>query len=84
MESGDEAFDRMIELPGVLAMLVRTARQRLAAFITPIPIRLPDGTEPAAAGASGDGARAERGADGFRPKTVFRRLACPHWNCPRR
>jgi len=75
---GDEAFDRMIELPGVLAMLVRTARQRLAAFITPIPIRLPDGTElllrPVL---PGDGARAERGADGFSAETVFRRFMSP-------
>ena len=41
----DDAFDQLIELPGVLAMLVRTARQRVAAFIEPIPFRLRDGTE---------------------------------------
>lgn len=75
---GDEAFDRMIELPGVLAMLVRTARQRLAAFITPIPVRLADGTElllrPVL---PGDSARAERNADGFSDETVFRRFMSP-------
>ncbi len=42
---GDDAFAELIELPGVLQLLVRTARQRLAAFITPIPVRARDGTE---------------------------------------
>ena len=40
---GREAFATMLEIPGMLEKLVRTARQRLAAFITPIPVRLRDG-----------------------------------------
>lgn len=44
--AGDEhAFARMLQIPQVLERLVRTARQRLAAYITPIPVRVRDGTE---------------------------------------
>lgn len=72
---GDEAFDRMIELPGVLAMLVRTARQRLAAFITPIPVRLADGTElllrPVL---PGDDQRSSNAAVEFSTETIYRRF----------
>ena len=42
---GREAFATMLEVPGMMEKLLRTARQRLAAFITPIPVRLRDGTE---------------------------------------
>ena len=35
----------MLDVPGMMDKLVRTARQRLAAFITPIPVRMRDGTE---------------------------------------
>ena len=43
---GDEtAFAIMAELPNVDDRMVRPARQRLAAFITPIPVQLSDGTE---------------------------------------
>ena len=42
---GQEAFATMLEVPGMMDKLVRTARQRLAAFITPIPVRVRDGTE---------------------------------------
>ncbi len=34
----NDAFTRMVHLPGVMPRLLRTVRQRLAAFITPIPI----------------------------------------------
>ncbi len=74
----DDAFDTLIELPGVLNTLVRTARQRMAAFINPIPIHLADGTElllrPVL---PGDSARAERGAVEFSAETVFRRFMSP-------
>ena len=42
---GEEAFQRLLEIPGIAGMLVRTARQRLAAFITPIPVLARDDTE---------------------------------------
>ena len=71
----DDAFDQLIELPGVLTMLVRTARQRLAAFIKPIPFRLRDGTElllrPAL---PGDSVRAVKGPVEFSAHTRYRRF----------
>jgi len=43
---GDQdAFSTLLELPDMMDKLVRIARQRLAAFITPIPVRVRDGTE---------------------------------------
>jgi len=39
------AFESMLAIPGITDRLIRTARQRLAAFITPIPVRVNDGTE---------------------------------------
>ena len=41
----NDAFTRMVHIPGVMPRLLRMVRQRLAAFITPIPIRVRDGTE---------------------------------------
>ena len=41
---GREAFATMLEVPGLMDKLVRTARQRLAAFVTPIPVALRDGS----------------------------------------
>ena len=40
----NDAFTRMVQLPGIMPRLLRTVRQRLAAFVTPIPIRLRDKT----------------------------------------
>jgi protein lysine acetyltransferase len=40
----NDAFTRMLHLPGVMPRLLRTVRQRMAAFISPIPIRVRDGT----------------------------------------
>ncbi len=43
---GDEkAFIAMADLPGVSERLLRVLRQRLAAFITPIPVSFKDGSE---------------------------------------
>ncbi|MGV0837405.1 GNAT family N-acetyltransferase [Mycolicibacterium thermoresistibile] len=43
---GDQqAFNLMVGLPGMADTLVKTARQRLAAFITPIPVRMRDRTQ---------------------------------------
>lgn len=39
------AFAVMAQLPGLTERMVCMARQRLAAFITPIPVHLADGTE---------------------------------------
>lgn len=40
-----DALARMVHIPGIMDRLLRTVRQRLAAFVTPIPIQLRDGTE---------------------------------------
>ncbi len=39
---GTDAFAALLELPGVMPRVVRTARQRLAAYLTPIEIALRD------------------------------------------
>lgn len=39
----DGAFDRMLAMPVVAERMVRTARQRLAAYVTPIPVSTSDG-----------------------------------------
>src|SRR6185312_15844477 len=41
----NDAFARLVQIPGVASRLLKTVRQRLAAFITPIPIRVRDQTE---------------------------------------
>lgn len=72
---GDDAFDLLIFLPGVLTMLIRTARQRLAAFITPIPVRLEDGTKLLLRTAlPGDSARTASGPIEFSAETLYRRF----------
>ncbi len=70
-----EAFETMAELPGISERLVRTARQRLAAFVTPIPVVLKDGTElmlrPVL---PGDSARTSNGPVEFSTETLYRRF----------
>jgi CRP-like cAMP-binding protein len=72
---GRDAFGTMLEVPGMIDKLVRTARQRLAAFITPIPVHLRDGTElylrPVL---PGDNERATSGAVEFSSETLYRRF----------
>ncbi|MBI3689962.1 MAG: GNAT family N-acetyltransferase, partial [Mycolicibacterium aromaticivorans] len=73
---GDHAaFETMAELPGISERLVRTARQRLAAFVTPIPVTLKDGTElwlrPVL---PGDSARTSNGPVEFSSETLYRRF----------
>ncbi|MFM8598978.1 MAG: GNAT family N-acetyltransferase [Mycobacterium sp.] len=69
------AFAAMADLPGVSERLVRTARQRLAAFITPIPVDFADGTElllrPVL---PGDSARSTHPAVDFSTETLYRRF----------
>jgi protein lysine acetyltransferase len=72
---GREAFATMLEIPGMMDKLVRTARQRLAAFITPIPVSLRDGSElflrPVL---PGDNERTTSGPVEFSSETLYRRF----------
>jgi CRP-like cAMP-binding protein len=72
---GREAFATMLEIPGMMEKLLRTARQRLAAFITPIPVALNDGTElylrPVL---PGDNERTTNGPVEFSSETLYRRF----------
>lgn len=80
---GADAFDELIELPGVLNMLIRTARQRLAAFITPVPLTLADGTpllvRPVL---PGDIERTAQGPVEFSSETFYRRFQSPRAPTP--
>ena len=72
------AFDCMLATPEIAKRIVRTARQRLAAFITPISVRLKDGTElllrPAL---PGDAERFVEGDGAFSRETLFKRFLSP-------
>jgi len=71
----NDAFTRMVHLPGVMARLLRTVRQRLAEFITPIPIEVRDGTRlmlrPVL---PGDDERTVHGHIQFSSETLYRRF----------
>lgn len=72
---GREAFATMLEIPGMMEKLLRTARQRLAAFITPIPITLRDGTEMCLRPVlPGDNERTTNGPVEFSSETLYRRF----------
>ena len=72
---GREAFATMLEIPGLMDRFVRTARQRLAAFVTPIPVRVGDGTvlylRPVL---PGDNERTVNGPIEFSGETLYRRF----------
>ncbi|WP_094359072.1 GNAT family N-acetyltransferase [Mycobacterium marinum] len=72
---GTDAFDLMVHIPGIMDRLVRTVRQRLAAFITPIPVPLRDGTQlmlrPVL---PGDSERTVHGHVHFSSETIYRRF----------
>ncbi|MGV0990679.1 MAG: GNAT family N-acetyltransferase [Mycobacterium sp.] len=73
---GDEkAFGVLADLPGVSDRLLRTARQRLAAFVTPIPVLFKDDTElllrPVL---PGDSERSTHPAVQFSTETLYRRF----------
>ena len=72
---GREAFATMLEVPGMVDRLVRTARQRMAAFIAPIPVPMRDGTvlhlRPVL---PGDNARTTDGPVEFSRETLYRRF----------
>jgi protein lysine acetyltransferase len=73
-----DAFARMVHIPGIMQRLVRTVRQRLAAFVTPIPFRIRDGTElmlrPIL---PGDSQRTVHGNVHFSSETLYRRFMTP-------
>jgi CRP-like cAMP-binding protein len=75
---GRDAFATMLELPGMVEKLLRTGRQRLAAFITPIPVQMRDGTElhlrPVL---PGDNERTTNGPVEFSSETLYRRFQTP-------
>lgn len=73
---GDEkAFAAMADLPGVSERLLRTLRQRMAAFITPIPVRFREDTElllrPVL---PGDSERSSHQSVQFSTETLYRRF----------
>ncbi|PRI13114.1 GNAT family N-acetyltransferase [Mycobacterium shigaense] len=71
----NDAFTLLVHIPGVMPRLVRTVRQRLAAFTTPIPVRVRDGTllllRPVL---PGDDQRAVHGHILFSSETLYRRF----------
>jgi protein lysine acetyltransferase len=73
-----DAFARMVHIPGIMGPLVRTVRQRLAAFVTPIPVRVRDGTglllRPVL---PGDSERTMQGHVRFSSETLYRRFMSP-------
>jgi protein lysine acetyltransferase len=79
----NDAFARMVHIPGIMGRLVRTVRQRLAAFLTPIPVRVRDGTElllrPVL---PGDSERTLRGHVLFSSETLYRRFMSPRVPSP--
>jgi protein lysine acetyltransferase len=72
---GREAIAAMLDVPAMMARLVRTARQRFAALVTPIPVTMRDGTElhlrPVL---PGDNERAVHGPVQFSSETFYRRF----------
>jgi RimJ/RimL family protein N-acetyltransferase len=72
---GKDALNLMMHIPGIMERLVRTVRQRLAAFITPIPVQIRDGTHlflrPVL---PGDSERTVHGHVIFSSETIYRRF----------
>ncbi|MCW2551872.1 MAG: acetyltransferase family proteincyclic nucleotide-binding protein [Mycobacterium sp.] len=72
---GREAIAAMLDVPAMMDKLVRTARQRLATYVTPIPVTLRDGTElylrPVL---PGDNERTVHGPVQFSSETFYRRF----------
>ncbi|OHV06310.1 GNAT family N-acetyltransferase [Mycobacterium talmoniae] len=79
----DQAFAELVHIPAVMDRLVRTVRQRLAAFITPIPIQDRDGGElllrPVL---PGDRERTLHGHVQFSNDTLYRRFMTPRIPSP--
>ncbi|KUI24404.1 GNAT family N-acetyltransferase [Mycobacterium sp. GA-2829] len=81
---GHEAFATMLEVPGMMDKLVRIARQRLAAFIAPIPLEVRDGSwfylRPVL---PGDNERTINGPVEFSSETLYRRFQSARKPTPR-
>ncbi|HVQ99687.1 MAG TPA: GNAT family N-acetyltransferase [Mycobacterium sp.] len=78
-----EAFARMAQIPGVMQRLVRTVRQRLAAFVTPIAFRVRGGTELSLRPVlPGDSERTVHGHVHFSSETLYRRFMTPRVPSP--
>ncbi|KUI29410.1 acetyltransferase [Mycobacterium sp. IS-1496] len=79
-----EAFATMLEVPTMMAKLVRLARQRLAAFVAPIPLTVRDGSEffirPVL---PGDNERTINGPVEFSSETLYRRFQSARKPTPR-
>ena len=75
---GREAFATMLEVPSMMAKLLRIARQRLAAYVTPIAVTVRDGTvlylRPVL---PGDNERTVHGPVQFSSDTLYRRFQTP-------
>jgi CRP-like cAMP-binding protein len=70
-----DAFECMLAMPILAERMVRTARQRLAAFITPIPVTANDGTELVLRPVlPGDAERFVEGSAAFSRETLYRRF----------
>jgi len=78
-----DAFAQLLNIPGIMSRLLRTVRQRLAAFVTPIPVRVRDGTElllrPAL---PGDSERTAQGHIQFSRETLYKRFMSPRVPSP--
>lgn len=70
-----DAFGRLLHIPGIMQRVLSTARQRLAANVAAVPIRLRDGTElmlrPVL---PGDDERTVHGHIHFSSETLYRRF----------
>lgn len=78
-----EAFARMVHIPGIMQRLVRTVRQRLAAFITPIPFRVHGDIELSLRPVlPGDSERTVHGHVNFSRETLYRRFMTPRVPSP--
>lgn len=77
------AFAAIVDLPGVSDRLLRTVRQRLAAFITPIPVQFKGGAtlllRPVL---PGDSERSNSPAVEFSSETLYRRFMSPRAPSP--
>jgi protein lysine acetyltransferase len=75
---GHGAFAAILDVPGMMDKLVATARQRLAAFITPIPVQMRDDSwlylRPVL---PGDSERSSEGSIQFSSDTLYRRFQTP-------
>lgn len=69
----DCAFERMLATPVVAERMVRTARQRLIAYIEPIPVKSKDGTEFLLRPVLPGDAERFKGDGAFSRETLYRR-----------